>query len=64
MADTHFAITKAEKGGRTYGQAEMLGNEDRAREIARMLSGTDLGVSLDHGRELILTARAYKESFN
>lgn len=63
MADTHFAVSKAEKGGRTYGQVTVLTGEDKAREIARMLSGTDLGVSLDHGRELIAAAKAFKESF-
>ena len=63
MADTHFAVSKSEKGGRTYGQVTALTGEDKAREIARMLSGTDLGVSLDHGRELIVAAKAFKESF-
>lgn len=63
MADTHFAVTKHEKGGRTYAQVSRVGDEDRAREIARMLSGTDFGVSLDHGRELISAAKEYKESF-
>jgi DNA repair protein RecN (Recombination protein N) len=63
MADTHFAVSKAEKGGRTYGQVAVLTGEDKAREIARMLSGTDLGVSLVHGRELIAAAKAFKESF-
>lgn len=63
MADTHFAVTKHEKGGRTYAQVTQVNNEDRVKEIARMLSGTDFGVSLDHGRQLILAAKAYKESF-
>ncbi len=63
MADTHFAVFKEEKRRRTYGQVAVLTGEDKAREIARMLSGTDLGVSLEHGRELIATAKAFKESF-
>jgi len=63
MADTHFVVTKYEKGGRTYAEVAEVGDEHRAKEIARMLSGTEIGVSLDHGRELIAEAKLHKESF-
>lgn len=61
MADSHFVVEKSEAGGRTYGRVvELKDGESRAREIARMLSGTEVGVSLAHGRELIVAADAYK----
>jgi DNA repair protein RecN (Recombination protein N) len=63
-ADFHFVVEKNEGGGRTYGRVvELKDSESRAREIARMLSGTEVGVSLAHGRELIAAADAYKGSF-
>ncbi len=63
MADSHFVVEKSEAGGRTYGRVvELKDGESRAREIARMLSGTEVGVSLAHGRELIVAADAYKSN--
>jgi DNA repair ATPase RecN len=64
MADSHFVVTKTEGGGRTYGQViELKDQESRAKEIARMLSGAEVGASLAHGRELLLKAEDYKNSF-
>ena len=62
MADTHFVVTKYEKGGRTYACVSKVDDGPRAKEIARMLSGTQVGVSLDHGKELIALASSYKQS--
>jgi DNA repair protein RecN (Recombination protein N) len=60
MADTHFVVNKYEKAGRTYAEVTEVRDEHRAREIARMLSGTEVGVSLDHGRELLAAAEQYR----
>ncbi len=60
MADTHFVVTKHERDGKTYAEVAEVSADHRAREIARMLSGTEKGVSLDHGRELIVAARNKK----
>ena len=61
MADTHLVVNKHEKRGRTYAEVTEVTDEHRAREIARMLSGTEIGVSLDHGRELLAAAKQYKQ---
>ncbi|HHT84196.1 MAG TPA: DNA repair protein RecN [Firmicutes bacterium] len=61
MADTHFVVNKYEKAGRTYAEVAEVREDHRARELARMLSGTEVGVSLDHGRELLAAAKQYKQ---
>ena len=63
MADTHFVVNKYEKDGRTYAQVTEVSGEHRAREIARMLSGSERGVSLEHGRELLAAAQQYKQRY-
>ncbi|HHW17934.1 MAG TPA: DNA repair protein RecN [Firmicutes bacterium] len=62
MADNHYVVSKFEKDGRTFAKVELVEGERRVREISRMLSGTDMEISLEHGRELLLSAQKYKEA--
>jgi len=54
--DTHVALRKHVRGGVTTIDAAALSGEARQVEIARMLSGDELGVALEHAAELISSA--------
>jgi DNA repair protein RecN (Recombination protein N) len=57
-ADAHFRVSKREEGGRTVAFVERVQEEDRVREIARMLGGESAeGIAVDHARELLRGAR-------
>lgn len=54
MADHHLLISKAVEAGRTYTQVQELDMEQRAREIARMISGGEPSkLMLDNAREMM-----------
>jgi DNA repair protein RecN (Recombination protein N) len=58
FADQHFLIEKTEKRGRTQTAIRRMDDEERAREIARMLSGEKLTeTSLKHAEHLLATSR-------
>jgi DNA repair protein RecN (Recombination protein N) len=61
LADNHLLVSKEEREGRTYATVRPLSGDERAREIARMLSGRDLDISLEHARELIRASEEYKK---
>lgn len=61
-ADHHFLVSKHEKDGRTFASVRLLTEDERVPEIARMLSGADRGISLDHARELLRTTRLRNSS--
>jgi DNA repair protein RecN (Recombination protein N) len=51
---THFAVAKSVKDGRTYTQVNLLDEQSRAEEIARMLGGKGLTkVTLQHAKEML-----------
>jgi len=52
-ADSHFVVSKAVEGGRTYTSVSICEGEDRVHEIARMLSGDQENVSLEHARQML-----------
>ena len=55
-AHEQVAISKSVKGGKTFGSARRVASDDRATEIARMLSGGVADESaLAHARELLAT---------
>ena len=62
LADCHYLVYKEERDGRTYASVRLLEGEERVAEIARMLSGRDLDISLEHARELIRASEEYKKS--
>ncbi|MDE2997889.1 MAG: DNA repair protein RecN [Gemmatimonadota bacterium] len=54
MADTHLAVYKDVSSGRTVTRVIRLGNEDRARELAKLLGGERISaVTMEHARELL-----------
>ncbi len=58
FADQHFLIEKTEKRGRTQTEIRKLDDQERAHEIARMLSGEKLTeTSLKHAEHLLATSR-------
>lgn len=58
FADQHFLIEKTEKKGRTQTEIRRMDDQERAREIARMLSGETLTeTSLKHAEQLLATSR-------
>lgn len=58
-ADSHFRVEKAERGGTTATDVIILDEEERVRELARILGGDpESATSLEHARELLgLVAR-------
>jgi DNA repair protein RecN (Recombination protein N) len=58
FADHHYAVAKAEKNGRVATQVIELDKKERAREIARMLSGeTVTAEALKHAEQLMKAGR-------
>lgn len=54
MADNHLAVHKDESNGRTVTRVIHLGDEDRARELAKLLGGEKISkVTMEHARELL-----------
>jgi DNA repair protein RecN (Recombination protein N) len=58
FADQHFVIEKAEKDGRTRTSIRRMEEGERAREVARMLSGAKVTeTSLEHARQLLKSSK-------
>ena len=63
MADTHFLIEKAERGGRTFTSVTELDSEGRARELARLHGGDNITENtLISAREQLEAAKSFKQS--
>ena len=61
FADRHVVVSKASRGARTVAAANEVTGDDRARELARMLSGlADSDSALVHARELLDSAHSSK----
>ncbi|MDD6312560.1 MAG: DNA repair protein RecN [Firmicutes bacterium] len=57
-ADSHFRISKSERGGRTETQLEKLGENERIEELSRILGGVNITQTVrENARELIAEAR-------
>ncbi len=52
-ADTQMVVSKKVVEGRTYSHLKVVSGEDRVHEIARMLSGDESSVSLEHARKML-----------
>ena len=62
MADTHFSLYKETVKDRTLTRAARLEEDEKRREIARMLDGASIdNVSLQHVDNLLERARLYKD---
>jgi len=58
FAEAHYRVEKQERDGRTHTVLLRLHDEERTREMARMLSGAKItDRTLDHARELIGASR-------
>ncbi|MBS3908277.1 MAG: DNA repair protein RecN [Actinobacteria bacterium] len=63
FADSHFSIEKRERDEKSITEIDELFDEDRIREIARLLSGkVDSELSLKHAEELLFEAEGKKAS--
>lgn len=52
-AESQFVVSKEVRDNRTYSHLVQCTGEDRVHEIARMLSGDEDDVALEHARELL-----------
>ncbi|MBT8042385.1 MAG: hypothetical protein KJN98_04390 [Pontiella sp.] len=51
---THLAVSKKVEDGRTYTEVQLLDDETRPEEVARMLGGKDsTNVTLQHAKEML-----------
>lgn len=61
QADAHFSVEKEVKKDRTHARVARLSEEDRVREVARLLGGVDASgknpVSVQHAKALLAEAR-------
>jgi len=58
FADQHYLIEKKEVSGRTKTSVRQLGQEERTKEIARMVSGAKLTeTSLKHAEQMLKANR-------
>jgi len=54
LADTHFAVEKSETNKKTSTQLRLLKTEERVREVAKLMSGTEVTeAGLKSARELM-----------
>ena len=61
FGDQHLVVHKRNLADRTETTARVLGDDDRAREVARMLGGPSRsGTALDHANELLGAAARLK----
>jgi DNA repair protein RecN (Recombination protein N) len=63
MADNHLLISKNIVDGRTSTAITRLDQDDKVKEIARMISGTEItDITIKHARELVESAHALKST--
>ena len=53
LADSQMVVTKSVEQGRTFTHLKQVSGDERVREIARMLSGDESEVSLEHARRML-----------
>ena len=60
FADNHFLISKSESDNKTYTKVELLDNNGRIHELARIIGGIESSqLSLDTASEMIENAKKY-----
>lgn len=64
MASAHFYIEKNEKDGSTRTTLELLKQEGRAREIARLSGGDTTDLAVAHAKEMLLSADAFRQTLS
>ncbi len=59
FGDRHYRVEKKEDGGRTFTQVQLLTEEERVAEMARLLGGARVtDRTLEHAREIIAFSKA------
>lgn len=65
MADSHYVISKEERGGRTYTQVGPLDREGRKRELARLHGGENVtATTLASAEEQLISAERFKQGLD
>ncbi len=65
MSDSEFLIEKQEESGKTLTKVYALSEEEKTKEIVRLLGGTDGDeYALKHAEELLKQAKEYKSNIN
>jgi DNA repair protein RecN (Recombination protein N) len=65
MSDREFLIEKQEESGKTITKVYALSEEEKTKEIVRLLGGTDGDeYALKHAEELLKQAKEYKSNIN
>ncbi|WP_350344680.1 DNA repair protein RecN [Proteinivorax tanatarense] len=65
MADTHFKIEKNQQKGRTYTDIFKLDDTKKIKEIARMISGTEMTQgTINNAREILSLADCFKRQYS
>lgn len=63
MSDNHIVIQKSERKGRTVTTIEQLDNQEKTRELAKMITGNELTTTaLEHADQLLTMTDTYKTS--
>ena len=52
-ADSQFVVSKTVENGRTYSNLKQVEEDERVREIARMLSGDENNLTIEHAKALL-----------
>ena len=55
-ADQHLVVSKGKKGGIATSDVEVVEDESRVKEVARMLGDADMATARRHAVELLKTA--------
>ena len=64
MASTHFLVEKGEQAGRTITAVRQLAQDNRVKEVSRIISGysKDSATSLTHAQHMLQEAAEYRQS--
>ena len=64
MASTHFLVEKGEQAGRTITAVRELAQDDRVKEVSRIISGysKDSETSITHAQHMLQEAAEYRQS--
>ncbi len=57
FADRHYVVTKSSEGPVTASDIRLVDGDQRLRELARLMAGTESATALAHARELLEQAR-------
>lgn len=63
MADRHFLISKSSDGASTVTRVQLLEDEARVAEVARLSGGGETDIARQHAREMLAYADSCKKNF-